>query len=293
MFDFVHLKGNTYYISMPTNIGVYKTSENRAIVIDTGINEKSGKRIVSILEKEGITIEAVILTHAHTDHAGGAKYIYESTGAKIYASEIERVFVEKPDLETALVYGAYPCSDFRVRFMNTPACKVLDIKEFSFPEGMDIFYIPGHFAQMIGVKTPDDVYFVADVVNAEKTLENAKICYVYDIASQYEALEDIKKYNGKLCVPAHAEPTTEIAALADLNVKNLDEVGEYILNALSEKMSVEDLVSKMTLDFSLADTFPQFVMTFSYVRTFLTYLRHKELVNYEISEGRLLWEKAE
>ncbi len=292
MFELVHLKGNTYMIPMPTNIGIYRLDEKRVIVIDTGINEKSGSRVLSVIEKEGWEIAAVILTHAHTDHAGGAKYIHDTAGAEIYSSEIERVLVEKPDLETALVYGAYPCSDFRVRFMNTPACRVHDIKELSLPKGMEIFLLPGHFTQMFGVKTPDDVYFVADSVNSEKTLKTAKICYLYDVEAQYSTLELIKKYEGKLCVPSHAEPTYEISALADMNIENLDEMGGYILKTLEKPMSVEDLVERMTLDFSLAETFAQYVMTCSYVRTFLSYLRHHEKVNFSLSGGRLLWEKA-
>ncbi|MDO5123794.1 MAG: MBL fold metallo-hydrolase [Eubacteriales bacterium] len=292
MFEIKKLKGNTYYIPMPTNIGIYRLDEKRVIVIDTGINEKSAGRIISLVQSRGWEIEAVILTHAHTDHAGGAKCIFEQTGAKVYASEVERIFVENPDLEPALVYGAFPCRDFRVRFMNTPPCRTYDIREFDVPKGMEFFSLPGHFADMMGVKTPDDVYFVADAVNSEKTLENAKICYTFNIETQYETLEWIKCLDGKLCVPSHAEPTTEIAKLARANKENLDGLCEYMLDLLDSPKTLEDLVQKMSFDFDFADTYMQYVMACAGVRTLLTCLRHRGKVNYSFKDKLMYWEKA-
>ena len=292
MFEFEKLRGNTYRICMPTNIGVYDTGNGEVLLIDTGLNDRSAQRILSLLEKMNMRVKAVILTHAHTDHAGGGKYIAEQTGCDVYASEAERIFVENPDLEPAVVYGAFPCRDFRVKFMNTPKYRVRDLRELDAPEGMEFFPLPGHFAGMVGVKTPDDVYFVADSVNAQKTLETAKICYLFDVEAQFETLEWIKCLDGKLCVPSHAEPTLEIGKLADINREHLLWLNDYILKSLATAMTIEELTVKMSRDFELVDTYAQYVLTLSEVRTHLTYLRHHSLVNFRFEDKRMLWEKA-
>lgn len=290
MFELINLAGDTYCFRMPTNVGIYKVCENRVFIIDTGINEKSAQRILEAVEGNGWKIEAVILTHAHTDHAGGCRYITETTGCSAYATEAERIFVEYPDLEPAVVYGAFPCRDFRGKFMNTPACAIRDIKELRLPEGMEIFHLPGHFADMIGIRTPDDVYFVADAVIAKETLEKAPMSYIFDVRSQYETLEKIKAFEGKLCVPSHAEPTREISALADFNRECLDKVAEHILNLLRTPMTVEDVVARLTALWELPDSFGQYVLTCAGVRGFLTHLRHRGLVTYRFDNNRMLWE---
>lgn len=289
MFELINLAGNTYCYTMPTNVGFYVTADKDVYIIDTGINEKSARRILEVVTEQGWNIKAVILTHAHTDHAGGCKYIVENTGVTAYATQAERIFVEYPDLEPAVVYGAFPCRDFRGKFMNTPACKVADINELTLPADMEFFHLPGHFADMIGVKTPDDVYFVADAVISDKTLEASPMSYIFDLHSQYKTLEDIKKLNGKLCVPSHAEPTKDIAKLAQFNIDSLNKVNEAILDLLEVPLSLEDLVQRLTALWSLPDTYMQYVMTCAGVRGHLTYLRHNGLVAYEVTQGRMLW----
>lgn len=292
MFEFVQLKGNTYCYKMPTNVGFYVTENNSVYVIDTGINERSAKRIERLVNSKGWQIEAVILTHAHTDHAGGCKYLCESMGCKAYATEAERVFVQYPDLEPAVVYGAFPCRDFRGLFMNTPACKVYDICELVLPAGFELLHLPGHFADMIGVRTPDDVYFLADGVIGRQTLEKSPMSYIFDVESQYKTLENLEKLCGKLCVPSHSEPTNEIAQLVQFNIECLDKVNKTLLDIIYCEKSVEDIVSQVTAMWELPDTYMQYVLTCSGVRTHLTYLRHKGLVQYEIKDGRMLWSKA-
>ena len=68
------LRVNTYFL-----VG----DDNKAIVIDSGENYKKVKQVES---ECGFKIEAVLLTHAHFDHAGNAKKLQDD-GAKIFISD--------------------------------------------------------------------------------------------------------------------------------------------------------------------------------------------------------------
>lgn len=292
MFELINLKGNTYCYTMPTNVGIYRNSDDSVYIIDTGVNDRSAQKILSAIEEKGWRVRAVLLTHAHTDHAGGCKYITEVAGCKAYATAAERIFVEYPDLEPAMVYGSFPCKDFRGKVMNTPACAVCDISEYKLPEGFEIFHLPGHFADMIGFKTPDDVYFVADGVIAQETLLKSPMSYILDVESHYKTLEKLKGLEGKLCVPSHSAPTAEIGELAQKNKEALDRVNRDVLELLETPKTAEELAQLFALKWQIPEGFVYHVMTNSGVRAHLTYLRHRGAVQYSFENGKMLWEKV-
>lgn len=70
------LRVNTYFLV---------NDDNQAIVIDGGENYKKVKQVESDF---GFTIKAVLLTHAHFDHAGNAKKLQDD-GAKVYISKLD------------------------------------------------------------------------------------------------------------------------------------------------------------------------------------------------------------
>lgn len=49
----------------------------------------SARAIAQMIDKNGLTLKAILLTHMHIDHVGGAKELCELTGAKIFGSAIE------------------------------------------------------------------------------------------------------------------------------------------------------------------------------------------------------------
>src|ERR1700726_708984 len=55
-----------------------------AIVIDPG--DEIG-RITAILEKHNLRVKAIVITHAHIDHIGGAQKLKAATGAPVYMNE--------------------------------------------------------------------------------------------------------------------------------------------------------------------------------------------------------------
>ena len=294
LFDLIKLTDRTYYFDLPTKIGVYVKDDKSVVLIDSGVNEKTAKRMLKEIENNGWRLDFIINTHSHTDHAGGNRFLCETTGCKAYASEVENILIEYPDVEATLVYGGYPCRDFRKRFMNTEPSRTYDICEAPLPEGMEIFPLYGHTAHMIGVKTPDDVYFIADVVNSKATIDRAVICYVYDIDTQLETLENLKKLDGKICVPAHAESTENVAYLAKINIENILSIRECILEFLREKpMTTEEMVSAVSNKFELRLDFMGLVMVTSAVRSHLVSLRHKGVINWYIENYFHYWKMEE
>ena len=294
MFDLIKLTEKTFYIDLPTKIGVHKLNENQVMLIDSGLNAKTAERVLKILAENGLEIGFIVNTHSHTDHAGGNRYICETTGCKAYAPEVEDILIEYSDVEATLVYGAFPCRDFRKKFMNTESCKTYRLSEAPLPEGTEIFPLYGHTAHMVGVKTPDDVYFIADVVNGKNTLEKSKICYVYDIDTQLETLEKLKELDGRLCVPAHTDPTENVTYLANINIENLLEIRERILNTLKEKpLTTEELTASLCRQYGLKSDFMGLVMVTSAVRSHLVSLRHKGLIDWFIEDYMHYWKTGE
>jgi glyoxylase-like metal-dependent hydrolase (beta-lactamase superfamily II) len=58
--------------------------EKRACAIDPG---GEPARIAKFLQEEGVTLEAILVTHGHFDHVEGVTGLAEATGAKVFCSQ--------------------------------------------------------------------------------------------------------------------------------------------------------------------------------------------------------------
>lgn len=74
------------FITSPIGTNTYLVSENgKGILIDVG---SDGEDLYLYALKEGITLEAVLLTHGHFDHANGCAELQQK-GIKIYIHEAD------------------------------------------------------------------------------------------------------------------------------------------------------------------------------------------------------------
>ncbi len=64
----------SYYINCPVKMGIYLCEGNEAILIDSGLDKDSGKKILKLLESRGFSLKFIINTHSNADHTGGNRF---------------------------------------------------------------------------------------------------------------------------------------------------------------------------------------------------------------------------
>ena len=99
--DLVQLTEAAYQLRGGSNAGLI-VQDGRAVLVDTGLDRDTAKKILRHIESLKITLAAVVITHAHADHCGGAATIRARTGAPVYAPALEADVVANPIWETAL-----------------------------------------------------------------------------------------------------------------------------------------------------------------------------------------------
>jgi glyoxylase-like metal-dependent hydrolase (beta-lactamase superfamily II) len=274
-------------------MGVYRLPDNRVILIDSGNDKEAGKKAYKIFAEKRWTLEAVINTHSNADHIGGNKLLADRTGCNIYAAGVEGAFCRFPVLEPSFLYGGFPCKPLRNKFLLVDPSDVCELSELSLPQGMEVFPLKGHYFEMIGVKTPDDVYFLADCVSSESIINKYHIAFIYDVAEYLKTLDMIETLTGNLFIPAHADTVSDIKPLADINRQKVLEIMEAIKDICKTPIQLEEILKLLFDKYQLAMDFNQYVLVGSTVRSYLSYLFDTQVLSADFRDNRLLWRQSQ
>ena len=290
--ELVKVGEKTYYIKNATNIGIYKIDDNNVYLIDTGNDKEAGKKILKIVDEQGWNVKGIITTHSNADHIGGNKVIQDRTNCLVLANNIEKSFTEFPILESSFLYGGYPFKELRNKFLLAKESSVLQIDN-NLPDGLEYFSLKGHFFDMIGIKTSDDVYFLADSLFSEETITKYHLFFIYNVREYLNTLDYLSTLNGKLYIPSHCEATNNISNLIELNRNKIQEISNMIYSVCANERTFEEILKYIFDEYNLTMNPNQYVLVGSTIRSYLSYLYNEEKIAYEFKDNKMIWKKAE
>lgn len=174
MYELTQVVGNSYYIQSPAKIGLVRLNDADVCLIDSGNDKEAGRKVRQILDANGWHLTAIYNTHSNADHIGGNQYLQKQTGCKIYAPGIECAFTRHPVLEPSFLYGGYPPKELQHKFLMAKPSDAQELTPACLPEGFELLQLPGHFFDMVGFRTPDDVVYLADCLSSRETLESTR-----------------------------------------------------------------------------------------------------------------------
>lgn len=289
MFELNQVGERSYYINCPAKIGIYKVNDTEVYLIDSGNDKDAGRKVRKILNENGWSLKGIINTHSNADHIGGNKYLQQQTGCKIFADGIEAAFTKYPLLEPSFLYGGYPCKDLRHKFLLASESDVCGITDAAFPKELEVIPLRGHFFDMIGIRTPDNVVFLADCISSKSTLEKYQISFIYDVAEYLNTLDKVETMEAAMFVPAHSDVTNNIKSVVQLNRQKVFDISNEIQSILKTPMCFEELLKRLFDEYGLTMNFEQYVLVGSTVRSYLSWLKDNEKIKTDFTDNSLMW----
>ncbi|MBU5676923.1 MBL fold metallo-hydrolase [Alkaliphilus sp. MSJ-5] len=291
------INDKVYYIPNVTNIGCILNGDD-AILIDTGLEDHTGKKILNILEKEGISVKAIINTHSHADHCGGNAYIKKQTNALIYAPEIEDTIITYPYLEPLYLFsGASPIKELKKKFYMAKQSKV----DYIIKHNENYLYIndlklriiplPGHSPNQIGIEV-DDVLFCGDTVVGVDILSKHKIPFNMDLNKQRESLNFLKATKYSYYVPSHGSLYEDIEQTVEANINTINEIDESILNIVSKQKTIQEISQDLFNIYGIQiNNIGQYCLLNTVIMAHISYLSEIQKIEKFIDNNLIYWIK--
>ena len=162
--------------------------------------------------------------------------------------------------------GGFPFAGIRNKFLLAKASKVTP-KNDDLPTGLTLLPLPGNALDMIGVKTSDNVVFLADAVFSAETIAKYHIFYLYDVKAFLETLEKLANLDGALFIPAHCAAINDLKNLIEINRDKVYEISDFIYQCCCSATTEETILQTLFEHYHLTMDATQYVLIGSTVRS--------------------------
>ncbi len=209
------IKENVYLLQSGKFVNAYAIVRKTGVVlIDTATPGKSDsilKELAGIHIKPS-DIKAIVITHAHPDHAGSCKALADKLSAKIY--------VHKDDADVLLGKAPYPAPRNFIELLSAfvtkhlwkyespgDAVPVEDGSRIQGFEDLKIIHTPGHTPGALSVLDPKtSVLFCGDAINNRRNRLTGPMKYfMYDMDLAQESIKKIASLDFQTLCPGHGK----------------------------------------------------------------------------------------
>jgi glyoxylase-like metal-dependent hydrolase (beta-lactamase superfamily II) len=281
------------YAKAPTGIGVV-THGDRALLLDSGLDENLARKVVNALANEGVQVSAVLNTHAHADHIGGNAWVVKRTGAKVVAPAFEHLFVERPELEPYTLYGAPAPLALQGKFLKAAPSRVdvaVDAAGERDVEGFRVKFhaLPGHSVAQMGVEV-DGALFVGDALLPPATIDKYGLVFAVDPLQARASSATLAGFAGPV-VSYHGGLLDDVPGAVKANVEAVGRAEERILARLAggRVATTDDIVLDLLDAFGGGGTLELHALHGATVRAYLASLERAGRVEALLHEKRAAW----
>jgi glyoxylase-like metal-dependent hydrolase (beta-lactamase superfamily II) len=290
-----HDFGNgAYALTSGSNIGVIIDGQI-GLMVDAGLDYDSARKALRELDARDVIPIAILITHGHADHFGGAGPVAQRTEAQVYAPPFESAFVQFPILEPYFLHGgADPIEELRSKFTLAEQGAGLPLHLAPGPldaEGInvDVVSLPGHAPNQMGIAY-NGTFYCGDAVFPESTLERHPILFCADMDSWLTTLARLPEMSYDHYVAGHGSPVEDIGPLAEATEARLREIRDVTLEAIREPAEPYGVLRTVAAHFDVTFDAPQFfLLSLTTVQAALASLQRAGEAEIVMEDNQVLW----
>lgn len=243
------ISASCFFFHGAVNIG-YVRNGDQGMLIDAGIDRSAANKVLRRLREYALPLTHLFITHAHSDHFGGAAQLQKKTDVTTLAPFFEEAIMRYPKLEPMYLFqGNDPPHEMRNKFLEGPPMRVDRVcREGRLDVGglrLELIHLPGHSDYQLAVKV-NDMLFAADSYFSKEQLTKHKIPFMIDVGEALASLEKLKNMDCSGAVPGHGIFEVDFQETVQDNIdfheEILAEIGGF-LREWSEGISHEEIVS--------------------------------------------------
>lgn len=296
--DLIRLTDNAYHLRAGSNAGLLVFGA-RALVVDSGLDRDAARRILKHVAALQVELAAVVVTHAHADHFGGAGELKRRTGAPVWAPAFEAAVIENPALEPVYLFaGAQPVKELEGKFILAQPCVVDRLLQPGRQEiaafEIDAIPAPGHAHNQMMIGAPQEgVCFAADAFFPPAVLDKYGIPFYVDIDQTLATLAALPALPYSIFAQGHGDAYDRngLEEVIGYNIQRIEAIRQLVCNALATPTDDSQVLKAVADTLGLRIEQPAiYYLTRTTIHACLNSLRRAGRAELSLVENSLLWQ---
>ena len=133
-----------------------RDGSDRALLVDPG---EEAPRLLAAIDRLGVALDGILLTHTHFDHVGAVAPVARETGAEVWVPEIERRVLA--DIMSYVPWPGFGPYESHEAEHTLAGGETLELAGFE----IEVLFTPGHSPGHVSFSIPDEqALFSGDVL---------------------------------------------------------------------------------------------------------------------------------